>query len=134
MSIGFKDAEGYLSDYSFLIDISSEEDEEENDETPSKVPKIDAHQPINADLNFDFVAERTPTDEDFIKALHKEKYIKTLETARATASKVEAYFRQLCNVKGKQRKEIQEKIEILKAHIVVLNFDIKILCAKLFSH
>ena len=132
MSIGFKDAEGYLSDYSFLIDISSEEDEEENDETPSKVPKIDAHQPINADLNIDFVAEG---DDDFIKALHKEKYIKTLQKARTTASKVEAYYRLLCDEKGKQRRrEIQQKIEILKAHIVVLNFDIKILRAKLFSH
>lgn len=83
------------------------------------------------DLRIDFSAEGTSTDDDLIKALHKEKYIKTLETARATASKVEAYYRQLCKVKGKQRREIQEQIQILKAHIVVLKFDIKILHSKL---
>ena len=132
MSIGLKDAEEYFSDYSFTIDISSEEDEEENSETPTKITTKEKHLPINADLQIDFSAEG---DDDFIKALHKEKYIKTLETARTTASKVEAYYRLLCDEKGKQRRrEIEQKIEILKAHIVVLNFDIKILCAKLFSH
>jgi hypothetical protein len=66
MSKGFKDAEEYFSDYSFTIDISSEEDEEENSETPTKITTKEKHLPINADLQIDFSAEG---DDDLIKAV-----------------------------------------------------------------